>query len=94
VLVQLFTLLLHTYVLHLATDVDMMKGSTVDAMGEAIDNCDVMLYSVSEAYKESGNCRLEVGHSPLRAQSRCSNHLMTHYAPSARPTTPTKVKKT
>ena len=67
-LVQLFTLLLHTCVLHLATDVDMMKGSTVDAMGEAIDNCDVMLYSVSEAYKESGNCRLEVGHSPLSAQ--------------------------
>ena len=29
-------------------DVDMMKGSTVDAMSDAIDNADVMLYAVSE----------------------------------------------
>ena len=31
-------------------DVDMMKGSTVDAMSDAIDNADVMLYAVSEQY--------------------------------------------
>ncbi len=65
--VQLVTLLLSVMclascILHLAIDVDMMKGSTVDAMGEAIDHCNVMLYAVSEAYKESGNCRLEVSH--------------------------------
>ena len=36
-------------------DVDMMKGSTVDAMSDAIDNADVMLYAVSEQYKESSS---------------------------------------
>ena len=44
-------------------DVDMMKGSTVDAMSDAIDNADVMLYAVSEQYKESGNCRLEANYA-------------------------------
>lgn len=44
-------------------DVDMMKGSTIDAMSEAIDNADALLYGVSEQYKESGNCRLEVSSS-------------------------------
>ena len=36
-----------------------MKGSTVDAMSEAVDNAEVMLFCVSLAYKESANCRLE-----------------------------------
>ena len=34
-------------------------GSTVDAMSDAIEHADVMLYGVSLAYKESANCRLE-----------------------------------
>jgi hypothetical protein len=28
-------------------------------MAEAVDGADVVLYSVSKAYKESANCRLE-----------------------------------
>ena len=40
-------------------DVDMMKGSTVDAMSDAVDNAEVMLFCVSLEYKESANCRLE-----------------------------------
>ena len=40
-----------------------MKGSVVDAMSDAIDNAEVMLYAVSEAYKESGNCRLEANYA-------------------------------
>ena len=36
-----------------------MKGSTVDAMSDAVDNAEVMLFCVSLAYKESANCRLE-----------------------------------
>ena len=34
-----------------------LKGSTVDAMSDAIDNAAVMLYCVTLKYKESGNCR-------------------------------------
>ena len=36
-----------------------MKGSTMDAMSDAIEGADVMLYGVSLRYKESANCRLE-----------------------------------
>ena len=36
-----------------------MKGSTMDAMSDAIEGADVMLYGVSLAYKESANCRME-----------------------------------
>ena len=32
-------------------------------MSDAIDNADVMLYGVSEKYKESGNCRLEANYA-------------------------------
>ena len=33
----------------------MQQGSTVDAMSDAIEGADVMLYGVSLAYKESAN---------------------------------------
>ena len=36
-----------------------MKGSTVDAMSDAVDNAEVILFCVSLEYKESANCRLE-----------------------------------
>jgi hypothetical protein len=34
-------------------DLEMMKGSTVDSMSDAVEGADVMLYGVSLAYKES-----------------------------------------
>ena len=43
-------------------DLTNMKGSTMDAMSDAIEGADVMLYGVSLAYKESANCRLEASH--------------------------------
>ena len=39
-------------------DVDMMKGSTVDAMSDAIDNADAMLYAVSEQVNTAACQRL------------------------------------
>ena len=38
-------------------DLTNMKGSTMDAMSEAIEGARVMLYGVSLAYKESANVR-------------------------------------
>ena len=35
----------------------MLIGSTMDAMSDAIEGADVMLYGVSLAYKESANVR-------------------------------------
>ena len=39
-------------------DLTNMKGSTMDAMSDAIEGADVMLYGVSLAYKESANVRV------------------------------------
>ena len=38
-------------------DLTNMKGSVMDAMSEAVEGAEVMLYGVSLAYKESANCR-------------------------------------
>ena len=35
-----------------------IAGSTMDAMSDAIEGADVMLYGVSLRYKESSNCRM------------------------------------
>ena len=40
-------------------DLTNMKGSTMDAMSDAIEGADVMLYGVSLQYKESANVRQE-----------------------------------
>jgi len=40
-------------------------GSTVDAMSDAIEGADVMLYGVSLAYKESANVSALSSLSPL-----------------------------
>ena len=38
-------------------DVQQMRGSTVDAMSKAVEDASIMLLGVSQAYKESSNCR-------------------------------------
>ena len=38
-------------------DLTNMKGSVMDAMSEAVEGAEVMLFGVSLAYKESANCR-------------------------------------
>ncbi len=35
----------------------LFLGSTMDAMSDAVDNSDVVLYGVSRAYKESANVK-------------------------------------
>ena len=43
-------------------DLECMKGSVMDAMSEAVECSALMLYGVSEKYKESANCRLELNY--------------------------------
>ena len=47
----------------------------MDAMSDAIEGADVMLYGVSLPYKESANCRMEanVRQEPQRARMFVSN---------------------
>eukprot|EP01048_Picozoa_sp_COSAG05_P019267 COSAG05_NODE_2974_length_2448_cov_2.235419_2_plen_289_part_00 len=40
-------------------DIEKMQGSTVEAMADAVEDCAVMCYGISKAYKESTNCRME-----------------------------------
>ena len=36
-----------------------MKGSTVDAMSAAVEDAAAVVICISQAYKESANCRME-----------------------------------
>eukprot|EP00048_Salpingoeca_helianthica_P016742 m.233989 g.233989 ORF g.233989 m.233989 type:complete len:689 (+) comp19376_c0_seq1:75-2141(+) len=40
-------------------DLDAMRGSTADAMAQAVEDAAVLIVTVSEKYKVSPNCRLE-----------------------------------
>ena len=40
-----------------------MKGSIMDAMSDAVEGAEVVLYGVSRGYKESANCRLEANYA-------------------------------
>ena len=43
-----------------------MQGSTVEAMAEAVEGAAAVLCGVSQAYKESSNCRLEAQYALQR----------------------------
>ena len=43
-----------------------MKGSIMDAMSDAVEGAEVVLYGVSRGYKESSNCRLEANYAHQR----------------------------
>ena len=45
---------------------EQMKGSIVDAMSDAVEGAEVVLYGVSSGYKESANCRLEANYAHQR----------------------------
>ena len=38
-------------------DVEAMKGSTLESMASAVENCTVFVMAVSRKYLESPNCR-------------------------------------
>ena len=42
---------------------EQMKGSIMDAMSDAVEGAEVVLYGVSRGYKESANCRLEANYA-------------------------------
>ena len=58
-----------------------MKGSTVDAMSDAVDNAEVMLFCVSLAYKESANCRLECSYGHQQEVSMIPLMMEEGYRP-------------
>ena len=43
-----------------------MKGSTVDAMSAAVEDAAAVVICISQAYKESANCRMEAQYALQR----------------------------
>jgi hypothetical protein len=62
-------------------DVEQMKGSTVDAMAEAVEGAQVMLIGVSRAYKESSNCRMEAQYGIQRQKDMIPLMMQEGYQP-------------
>ena len=62
-------------------DLTNMKGSTMDAMSDAIEGADVMLYGVSLAYKESANCRLEANYAHQQELDMIPLMMQENYRP-------------
>jgi hypothetical protein len=64
-------------------DLEQMRGSTMDAMADAVDNAECMLICVSEAYKESGNCRLEASYAHQVSVDMIPLMMQEGYTPKA-----------
>ena len=47
-------------------DVEKMQGSTIETMAEAVEQAACVVYGISQAYKESANCRLEAQYAHQR----------------------------
>ena len=62
-------------------DLTNMKGSTMDAMSDAIEGADVMLYGVSLRYKESANCRLEANYAHQQELDMIPLMMQQEYKP-------------
>ena len=63
-------------------DIEKMQGSTVEAMSAAVEECAVMCYGISEAYKESTNCRMEAQYAHqqekdmVKIRTVCTSHMI------------------
>ena len=58
-----------------------IAGSTMDAMSDAIEGADVMLYGVSLQYKESANCRLEANYAHQQELDMIPLMVQKDYSP-------------
>lgn len=61
--VKLLVPLLEASGLNVWVDYNEMQGDTIEAMALAVEQCAAFIMVMSEAYKESGNCRLEASYA-------------------------------
>eukprot|EP01047_Picozoa_sp_COSAG01_P073196 COSAG01_NODE_11859_length_1846_cov_2.024614_1_plen_103_part_00 len=59
-----------------------MKGSTVEAMADAVEGAAKMCYGISNAYKESTNCRLEAQYAFQQKKDMVPLMMEERYSPS------------
>ena len=63
-------------------DVEKMQGSTVEAMAAAVEDAAVVCYGISNAYKESTNCRLEAQYAFQQKKDMVPLMLEEGYSPN------------
>jgi hypothetical protein len=63
-------------------DIEQMQGSTVGAMADAIDNCSLILFCISNEYKNSASCRLEANYSHQQQVPMIPLMLVDGYKPN------------
>ena len=63
-------------------DIEKMQGSTVEAMSAAIEDAAVVVYGISQAYKESTNCRLEAQYAHQQQKEMVPLMLEEGYRPN------------
>eukprot|EP01047_Picozoa_sp_COSAG01_P013145 COSAG01_NODE_610_length_14860_cov_222.563647_4_plen_1950_part_00 len=63
-------------------DVEKMQGSTVEAMAAAVEEAAVVCYGISNAYKESVNCRLEAQYAFQQKKDMVPLMLEEGYSPN------------
>jgi hypothetical protein len=61
-------------------DLNNMNGNIMDAMAEAVDEADVVLYCVSPLYKESANCRLEANYAHQKKKTMIPIMVQKNYS--------------
>eukprot|EP01047_Picozoa_sp_COSAG01_P094670 COSAG01_NODE_25534_length_741_cov_3.490654_1_plen_133_part_00 len=62
-------------------DIEKMQGSTVEAMAAAVEQSVCVVYGISQAYKESTNCRMEVQYAFQREKDMVPLMLEEGYHP-------------
>eukprot|EP01047_Picozoa_sp_COSAG01_P038713 COSAG01_NODE_3157_length_6489_cov_11.663380_2_plen_992_part_00 len=63
-------------------DIEKMQGSTVEAMADAVDDAVVVCYGISQAYKQSANCRLEAQYAFQQKKDMVPLMLQEGYSPN------------
>ena len=63
-------------------DIEKMQGSTVEAMSAAIEDAAVVCYGISQAYKESTNCRMEAQYAHQQQKEMVPLMLEDGYRPN------------
>ena len=62
-------------------DIEKMQGSTVEAMADAVEDAAVVCYGISQAYKESTNCRMEAQYAMQQQTDMIPLMLEESYRP-------------
>jgi len=62
-------------------DIEQMKGSVTDAMAQAVENSEAIVYCMSQKYKESANCHSEANYAHQKKKAMIPLLVDANYTP-------------